>query len=89
MPEASNQEYVPYGPEWEKEMSKHTKTELIRMFKESQLFLKETTDHMVKTARNLGHPHYGLSSGATIAIDQIREEALDFLGVPKEGGEGK
>lgn len=44
---------------------------------------EKTRELLLETTRNLGHPAYGLSSGTTIAIDELREKAFDFLGVPK------
>lgn len=38
---------------------------------------------LLQCALNLGHPAYGISSSNTIAIDELREQTLDFLGVPK------
>lgn len=46
--------------------------------------IKETCDLLLETTRNLGHPAYGLSSGTTFAIDELREKCFDFLGVPNK-----
>lgn len=46
--------------------------------------VEKTKELLLETTRNLGHPSYGLSSGTTIAIDELRERAFDFLGVPKQ-----
>jgi len=77
------EEYERFGPEWAKEMEKFPKKIIIAMFRESQLSLNETREMLLKTTQNLGHPAYGLSSGTTIAIDELREKAFDFLGIPK------
>lgn len=45
---------------------------------------KEPQAMLLETARNLGHPAYGVSSSQTFAIDELREKALDYLGVEKK-----
>lgn len=45
--------------------------------------LNETRELLLATTRNLGHPAYGESTATTMAIDQLREKAFDFLGIPK------
>jgi len=45
--------------------------------------LKETEQKLLQATQNLGHPAYGLSSGTTSAIDELREELFDYLEVPK------
>ncbi len=45
---------------------------------------KETLDLLHDTTRNLGNPAYGQSTSTTMYIDELREKAFDFLGVPKE-----
>lgn len=44
----------------------------------------ETQELLYNCALNLGHPAYGHSSSTSIAIDDLREKALDFLEVPKD-----
>lgn len=46
--------------------------------------LKETTYLLLEATQNLGHPAYGVSSGTTFHIDELREKCFDFLGVPNE-----
>lgn len=46
--------------------------------------LKETEQKLLQATRNLGHPAYGISSGTTLGIDDLREELFDFLEIPKD-----
>lgn len=80
----ADETYEPYGQEWAKELSKQPKAAIIEMFKNSQIKLKETEEWLLKTTQNLGHPAYNHSSSTTIGIDNLREKAFDFLGIPKE-----
>lgn len=80
-------EFEPFGPEWAKEMAKMPKKDIIEKFKNSQIALKNTEEWLLKTTQNLGHPSYGHSSSTTIGIDNLRESAFDFLGVPKSVNE--
>jgi hypothetical protein len=43
----------------------------------------ETQNLLYECAKNLGHPAYNHSSATSIAIDELREKALDFLEIPK------
>lgn len=79
----------PYGEAWLKHMSERPMGELIAQIKTTELKLAETRDLLLQTTRNLGHPAYNHSFGTTQAIDELREKAFDFLGVPKEGGDKK
>lgn len=45
--------------------------------------VEETHDLFLQCIQNLGHPAYNVSSSTTIAIDDLREKAFDYLGVPK------
>ena len=45
--------------------------------------LKETEEKLLSATQNLGHPAYGLSSGTTLAIDELREELFDYLEIGK------
>lgn len=44
----------------------------------------EAYELLLATTRNLGHPAYGHSSSTTDAIDYLRDQAFDYLGIPKE-----
>jgi hypothetical protein len=46
-----------------------------------QAELAQTRNLLLEATRNLGHPAYGLSSGTTIAIDELREKCFGFLGI--------
>lgn len=46
--------------------------------------VEETYDLFLQCTQNLGHPAYNVSSSTTIGIDDLREKAFDYLGVPKE-----
>lgn len=50
-------EYVPFGPEWEKELMKHTKKELIeriKVFCQADMDRKESNDVMMSILGDLG-----------------------------------
>lgn len=44
---------------------------------------KKPWEMLLRTTQNLAHPAYGHSSATTIGIDELREEAFDYLGIPK------
>lgn len=44
---------------------------------------KEPYELLLNTSRNLGNPAYGQSTASTLAINELREKALDYLEVPK------
>lgn len=39
---------------------------------------------LLTTTQNLGHPAYNVSSSTTIAIDELRDKAFDYLEIPKK-----
>jgi hypothetical protein len=80
----ADQVYIPFGEEWKKEMAKFPKAQLIERLANLHVVLEEHKSLLVDTTKNLGHPEYGLSSSVTFAVDELRERAFDFLGVPKE-----
>ena len=47
------------------------------------IYSKDIEDRLLECARNLGNPAYEHSSLTHEAIDKLREETLDYLGVPK------
>jgi len=53
-------------------------------YAEQQEALKDTRELLIQTTRNLGNPAYGQSTATTMAIDELREKAFNFLGIPKE-----
>jgi len=45
--------------------------------------LEPTYNMLLATTRNLGHPAYGQSTATTMAVDELREEAFNYLEIPR------
>lgn len=45
--------------------------------------LEPTYNLLLEVTRNLGHPAYNHSSSTTIGIDNLRNTAFEYLGIPE------
>ena len=78
--------YEPFGTEWENEIKKMPKDAIIKMFAEKGKKLDETKSLLLDATRNLGHPAYEHSYATKEAIDELREKCFNFLEIPKSEG---
>jgi hypothetical protein len=69
------------GPSPNKEMN-HA-SDIRQLLWQVEINESDLKKRLLECARNLGHPAYDHSYSTHEAIDKLREETLDFLGVPK------
>jgi hypothetical protein len=74
---------------WKKYMNRFSKSQIIDRLYNLNVVLDEHRDLLLETTKNLGHPSYGISSSVTLAIDKMRENNFDYLGIDAEEDEYK